>query len=118
MPGRCQRPASGADSLAVVGLQHLSVSRRGLREDRQVKAVLLGAGGRRPIGWNGCPSCRIARPSHRSVARTRCRRGCANDHSPPTARSAGPAGIAATRASVVGQVRFRLFLSGRYYARV
>ena len=40
-----------------------------------------------------------------SVARTRCRSVCANDHSPPTDSSTAPAGIAATRSSVAAQVR-------------
>ncbi len=38
----------------------------------------------RPSGWKGCSTPRIDLPSHRSVARTRCRSVCANDHSPST----------------------------------
>jgi hypothetical protein len=47
----------------------------------------------------------MARPSHASVARTRCRSVCANHHSPPTDTSTVPAGIAATRSSVAAHVR-------------
>ena len=57
------------------------------------------------MGWKGCSISRIARPSHVSVAMTRCRSVCANDHSPPTDTSTVPAGIAATRSSVAAQVR-------------
>jgi len=57
------------------------------------------------MGWNGCSISRIARPSHTSVAMTRCRNVCANDHSPPTDTSTVPAGIAATRSSVAAHVR-------------
>jgi hypothetical protein len=47
---------------------------------------------RRPMGWNGCLISRTARPSHMSVARTRCRSVCAKDHSPPAGTSTVPAG--------------------------
>ena len=40
-----------------------------------------------------------------SVASTRCRSVCANDHSPSTEMSTVPAGIAAARSSVAAQVR-------------
>ena len=58
-----------------------------------------------PMGWNGCSMPRIARPSHVSVAMTRCRSVCANDHSPSTETSTVPAGIAATRSRVAAHVR-------------
>jgi hypothetical protein len=48
-----------------------------------------------------------------SVAMTRCRRVCANDHSPPTDFSTLPAGIAATRSSVAAQVFWSLAQASR-----
>ena len=56
---------------------------------------------------------RIARPSHMSVARIRCRSVCANDHSPPTDTSTVPTGIAATRSRVAAQVRSSMAQAAR-----